>query len=310
MKVTQRFKAAFQAARRLVVADRQLDDLMILQGVALADQLRDRHYNDLADYGFKVFSQWGEDGILQFLVHGLGLRNRTFVEFGVEDFSESNCRFLMMKDGWVGFVIDGSRANIDRLRASYYYWRYPLQAECAFITRENIVTLLERSGFGGQVGILSVDVDGVDWFVLSELSGWTADIVVVEYNALFGSARPVSVPYDPGFQRTRAHYSNLYYGASLPAFKQLLDARGYALVGTNRAGSNAFFVRRLLLNERVREVSLEACFRRALFRECRDEHGQLLLESAHQCVGRLGSLPLVDTVSGERLTVERVTGLG
>ena len=103
-----------EALPRLANADRRLDEIKINQGRILADLQRERRSDRLADYEFKVFSQWGEDGILQHLTTHLAIANRTFIEFGVEDFFESNCRSLLMKDQWSGFVIDGSPANIAR----------------------------------------------------------------------------------------------------------------------------------------------------------------------------------------------------
>ena len=288
---------------RLLRLDRALDDVKINQGLLLSEMHRDKNFNLLSDYEFKVFSQWGEDGIIQYLTRNLAITNRTFIEFGVEDFFESNCRFLLMKDHWRGFVIDGSESNIERLRSAYFFWRHPLQAKKAFITRENVRPLLNESGFDKEVGILSVDVDGVDFYLLEALDEWSASVVIVEYNSLFGSTRPVTIPYDPAFQRSKAHWSNLYWGASLPAFADLLVGRGYALVGVNSVGSNAFFVRRDLLNERVRETSVAQCFRESTFREAREQTGQLTLKSARACGAVIGDLPLVDVESGQTIRV-------
>lgn len=288
---------------RIAQLDRRLDELKINQGLMLGEMHRDKRAESLCDYEFKVFSQWGEDGIIQHLTRHLAIRHKTFIEFGIEDFFESNCRYLMMKDLWRGFVIDGSEANIERLRSSYFYWRYGLEARASFITRENVRELLDESGFDKELGILSVDVDGVDYHLLETLGDWRAAIVIVEYNSLYGSTRRVTVPYDPAFQRTQAHWSNLYWGASLPAFDALLAGRGYALVGVNSVGSNAFFVRRDLLNDRVPEVTVAACFRESVFREGRDEQGRLLMRTAREAAPLIGALPLLDLESGRTIDV-------
>jgi hypothetical protein len=257
----------------------------------------------LADYEFRIFSQWGEDGILQYLTRNLPLPNKTFIEFGVEDFFESNCRFLMMKDLWAGFVIDGSAANISRLQSSYFYWRHQLRSKASFITAENIRALLDESGFDKDLGILSVDLDGIDYHILERLESWRPGILIVEYNAVFGNSRAVSVPYDPAFQRTRKHYSNLYSGASLPAFCFLTSKRGYGLVGVNSMGSNAFFVRRDLMNDAVREIDPKEGYRDSVFRESLDEHGRLSMLSGQDRLGIISQLPLIDVVSGKTLVV-------
>lgn len=288
---------------RLLSLDRRLDEIKINQGLILSELNRHKDSTVLSDYEFKVFSQWGEDGILQFLTGNIDIRNKTFIEFGVEDFFESNCRFLLMKDVWQGFVIDGSSKNIARLRRSYFYWRYPLSANAAFITRENVCELLDASGFDKDLGILSIDIDGVDYFVLERLQEWKPRILIVEYNSVFGMKNPVSVPYRSDFQRTQQHPSNLYYGASLSAFIHLLQGRGYALVGVNSVGSNAFFVRRELLNDVVREVSIEGCYRTSCFRESRDVIGRLTFLSGSGRRDPIGHLPLVDVVTGNSLHV-------
>ena len=233
-----KLKRALSAVPRLLNLDRRIDEIKINQGLLLSQLQRDATREHLWEYEFKVFSQWGEDGIIQHLVNHLKVANRTFIEFGVEDFFESNCRFLMMKDQWRGFVIDGSEENLERMRASDFYWRYQLQGRCAFITRDNVAALLDESGFDKEVGILSVDVDGVDWFLLNALEAWRAAIIIVEYNGMFGSKHPVTVPYDASFQRTRAHHSNIYYGASLMAFDSLLQSRGYADRKSTRLNSS------------------------------------------------------------------------
>lgn len=288
---------------RTLMIERQLDQIALNQGRLLAAANRDARFPDLDDYSFKVFSQWGEDGIIQFLTQSLEIRNRTFIEFGVEDFRESNCRFLLLKDNWRGFVVDGSPENVRRIRDARYFWQHDVQAEAAFINRDNIDGILSRSGFDPEVGILSVDIDGVDYHVLERLGRWNASIVIVEYNSVFGSQRPVSVPYDAGFRRSQAHHSNLYYGANLPAFDHLLSARGYSFVGVNQQRSNAFYVRTDLLNDRIGAASPARFAQDSTFRESRDETGALThLDMA----GRrklLAKLPVIDVATGESLTV-------
>jgi hypothetical protein len=289
--------------RRCLHIDRQLDQIKMNQGLILTELQDNKRSAQISGYEFKIFSQWGEDGIIQFLTRNIAVKNRTFIEFGVEDFSEANCRFLLMKDHWSGFVIDGSQTNMDRLHRSYYYWSHPLKSKASFITRENVAQLLDESGMDKELGILSVDIDGVDYHVLEALEAWQASIVIVEYNAIFGHQRAVSVPYDAAFVRSKAHTSNVYYGASLPAFEQLLSSRGYALVGINSVGSNAFFVKRHLLNDRVKEVPVEACDWGPTFREARKANGDLAITDKHMNLLEMASMPLIDTITGQRISV-------
>ncbi len=299
----QKFQYLRDLFLRLRHLDRHIDEIKMNQGRILALMQRAAPQGPLWQHEFKVFSQWGEDGIIQFLVNNVAIKNRTFIEFGVEDFSESNCRFLMMKDQWHGYVIDGSPANMERLRSSYFFWQNALNCKASFITRENVAVLLDESGFDKELGILSVDIDGVDYHVLEALAQWRPAILIVEYNDTFGWERPVSVPYDSAFVRRQKHFSNQYWGANLPAFRHLADQRGYALVGTNSVGSNAFFIRRELLNDCVREVDLASCIREASFRDSRGERGELTFLSGPERARAMADMPLVDVATRASLRV-------
>ena len=275
-----------------------LDEIKMNQGKILAELHRSKETSDLKGYEFKIFSQWGEDGIIQRLIESIEIKNKTFIEFGVSDFYESNCRYLMMNNNWSGFVIDGSPVNIGRLRSSYFYWKYQLEAVSAFITRDNINQILGRSGFDADFGILSIDIDGIDYWVLEAIERYTARILILEYNAVFVGQRQISVPYDPDFCREKKHFSNLYFGASLPALTALAKKKGYVLVGTNSAGINAFYVRADLLNERLAVLAAEAAYTSSTARESRDPQGKLSLLSGDDRLGLIRGLPVVNAETG------------
>src|ERR1700738_1752390 len=137
-----------------------------LQGRAAARALpRGRRIKDLSEVEFRVYSQWGEDGIIEWLAAHVPVPNRRFIEFGVETFHEANCRFLMHNRNWKGLVIDGSEANMASLRAQPYFWKHDLTAKSSFVTAENIDALITEAGFAGPLGILSIDVDGNDYWI-------------------------------------------------------------------------------------------------------------------------------------------------
>ncbi len=302
--VSKSFKRVFETLSADFVEREEA--ILVNQGRILTHMLSDQASDNILDYEFQIFSQWGEDGILQFLIRKTNPEFHTFIEFGTQTFSESNCRFLMIKDGWRGMIIDGSEKNIDIARRRRYAWRHALIAESAFITKDNIHALISGSGFQNSLGILSIDIDGVDYFVAEALGDWTPAILIVEYNALFGPKAAVSVPYDPGFVRHEKHHSNLYYGASLAAFRHLFGPRGYALVGTNSAGNNAFFVRRDLLWSETADRAAEDVFRQNQFRESRDINGALSYLEPDEARQMLASMPLVDVVTGRSLTVGQI----
>lgn len=197
----------------------------------------------LADVEFQVFSQFGDDGIIQYLVHSLPIGERTFIEFGVERYVEANTRFLLVKDKWKGMVLDGSVENVRYIRDDPIYTAYDVHAEQAFISAENVNALFETHGFTGKIGLLSIDIDGMDYWVWRAVRIVDPAIVVIEYNSTFGPSRPIVVPYDATFLREKAHSSRLYYGASLAALQHLGQEKGYTFIGCNGNGNNAYFVR-------------------------------------------------------------------
>jgi hypothetical protein len=275
-----------------------LEQVKLNQGKLLSRANLSLNSTSLQDYEFKVFSQWGEDGIIQKLISSVEIKSKTFIEFGVEDFTESNCRFLMTNNNWSGFIMDGSTANITKAKASQFYWAHELQAVQAFIDRDNVNDLLKLSGFGDDVGILSIDIDGIDYWVLEAIDqAFLPRILIVEYNAVFGCDRAISVPYDPHFNRTAYHHSNLYFGASLPAFAHLAAKRGYDLVGTNSAGGNAFFVRRDLMNGSLNALSAMEGYTRSKARESRDRDGRFTFLTGDDRLTAIRGLPVIDVIA-------------
>lgn len=280
---------------------RQLDDVLArvrsiqeAVGRVEARQLSGAPISSLSQAEFRVFSQWGEDGIIQRLIQEVAIDRRIFVEFGVQDYQESNTRFLLMHDNWAGMVIDGDQGNIDRIRQDEIFWRYNLKTECAFVKRDNINDLLKNNGIVGDLGLLSIDIDGNDYWVWEAIEAVRPRIVVVEYNARFGPHRAVTVPYDPGFTRAGAHYSMIYYGASLPALVSLGTRKGYDFVGANSAGNNAFFVRQDLRPSSLPARPVAEGFVASQFRESRGENGQLIFLTVDEEQRILKDLPLVE----------------
>ncbi|MEP6618959.1 MAG: hypothetical protein ABJE47_06585, partial [bacterium] len=158
--------------------------------------------------------------------------------------------------------------------------------------------LLLESGFHRDLGIMSIDVDGVDYWLLDALESYTPRILIVEYNALFGKERAITVPYSPSFSRRAAHYSELYYGASLPALAFAAARKGYSLVGTERAGVNAFFVRNDLLGTNVRTLSVEEAFTESHVRQSRNREGRLDFLRPEARYEVIKGLPVVNVETG------------
>lgn len=273
---------------------------LALLGAQLAKEVsKEKNISSLHDVEFQVFSQWGDDGIIQWLLARLPTLPKIFIEFGVEDYSESNTRFLMINNNWRGLVMDGSRAKVARLRKQKWFWRYDLSAFPYFLTRENVDKVIQDWIGGEKVGLLHIDVDGNDFWLWDAIQCITPSIVIVEYNALFGPVRPITVPYESTFRRHAAHYSGQYAGASLAAITWLSEKKGYALVGTNSAGNNAYYVHRSELNEQVRPIPVEAAFVQSNFRDSRDRDGKLSYLSFKERQSLIRGLPMVNVLTGE-----------
>jgi len=118
------------------------------------DSRKNNPFTDLNSLEYKVHSQWGDDGIIQYLVKYLDIDNKTFIEFGVEDYLESNTRFLLMNNNWSGLIMDGSENHISKIKNDDIYWKYELIAKRAFITAENINQLISEEEISGRIGLL------------------------------------------------------------------------------------------------------------------------------------------------------------
>jgi hypothetical protein len=275
------------------------EDEKLFLGRLFSELNKNKEVNSLKDIEFKVFSQWGDDGIIQFLISNLVIGKEIFIEFGVEDYRESNTRFLMMNNNWSGLVMDASSKNINRIRNSEYYWKYELTAVCAFIDRENINNLINSAGITGEIGLLHIDLDGNDYWIWDAIKVIYPTIVIVEYRSVFGPDRAITIPYQDSFSRNKAHFSNLYYGASLKAFCLLANNKGYGFIGCNSAGNNAYFVRRDKLNDKVKEITLEAGFIVSKFRESRDKKGNLTYLTGKDRLKAIEGFPVYNIVTDE-----------
>ena len=283
--------------------------LLELQGrqAALAMRQKERVHT-LADVEFRVFSQWGEDGILDWLIERLAIERKTFVEFGVGTYRESNTRFLLVHRNWRGAALDSDPRNIEIVRNDPIYWRNDLTANAAFVTRDNIDDLIEHTGISGEIGLLSIDIDGNDYWVWERIGVVQPILVACEYNSVFGDTAPITVPYDAAFDRERAHASHLYFGASIAALQHLGKEKGYRFVGTNSAGNNAFFVRNDYaprLDGRI--ASTEPAVSR--YRESRAATGRLSHARGMQRFALIREMPVVDVTNGRTVTLGEIPGL-
>jgi hypothetical protein len=296
-------KAVLRLFRDLV--DQQTASSLLLAKLHIRDLRTRGILESIQDAEFKVFSQGGEDGIIQYLLQQVPIAREVFVEFGVENYLESNTRFLLLNDNWSGLVIDAHPSHIKFIRRDPLSYRRDLQSICSFITAENINDLLVGAGLQGDIGLLSIDLDGNDYWVWQAIEEVSPRLVICEYNSIFGSDKAVTIPYDPFFERTKAHFSNLYYGTSLAALCALARVRGYRFVGSNSAGNNAFFVREDVVGN-LQQLSPEAGYVESRFRESRDRKGQFSFLRGADRLREIADCPLLDLDLDAQLTIKEI----
>ncbi len=257
------------------IFDEEIQKELILKAKLLS--VKNRYFKkikDLSDIEFQVYSQWGEDGIIDWLINKYPEIPKIFLEIGTQDYKESNTRFLLINKNWNGFIIEADKAAVEDIKSQRIYWKHNLRAINEFITKDNINNVIKKFNIPKKIGLLSLDIDGVDYWVLKKLSALDPSIIVCEYNSLFGQKKSVTVPYKSNFIRSKEHYSNLYYGASINAFIDLMKKKNYFLIGTNSAGNNAFFVKKNIWNKVKKLIITKKVFV-SKFRESRNIKGVL-----------------------------------
>jgi hypothetical protein len=212
----------------------------LLSDVRYADPKR------LSRHGWRAFSQADEDGLIEEIFRRIGTRSRRFLEIGAGDGLENNTAYLLAS-GWSGTWIEADPARVASIlrNAEAAIREERLAVVLAKVTAENVDELVRDSGLAGPLDLLSLDIGGNDYYVLSAFGAVDPRVVVVNYNASYRPPVHWVMSYDP---EHRSDGTN-YFGASLSAIESLMATRGYALVGCSLAGTNAFFVRADLVED-------------------------------------------------------------
>jgi hypothetical protein len=222
--------------------------LWLIRSGGLRDELRQVHRqeqrrrwlqsDDLRTFERRVYSQNGEDGILQEILRRVGVTNKIFVEFGVESGIECNCARLAIEEGWSGLFLEADETFFRQLHQRYRE-RSAVRCVPARVTSGNIESLLADAAIPREFDVLSIDIDGNDYWVWSAIESWRPRVVIIEYNAAFPPPRKWVMSENP---EHRWDHTN-YYGASLASLVALGRKKGYTLVATDSTGVNSFFVR-------------------------------------------------------------------
>ena len=196
---------------------------------------------DLIETEVKIFSQNGEDGIIDYLVHKLKVDKKNFIEIGVGNYRESNTRFLYNRYHPKGLIIDYIDDMKKKVTKHVNFWKGDLRICNQKIDADNILDILNKN-CDYEIDFFSIDIDSIDYWIIKKLKNDISKIFVAEYNPVFGAELEVTVPNISGFERSKYHYSYLCYGMSLKALINLMDQKGYYFIGTNLQKINAFFI--------------------------------------------------------------------
>lgn len=277
---------------RVIICESDIQK-MLLGKILVRQMLEKGPLFDIRESEFKIFSQWEDDGIIQYIINNIDIPHKTFIEFGVEDYTEANTRFLLINNKWSGLIMDCSEENMKRVRESGIYPKYDLTAIHAFVNAENINDLISTR-FKGEIGLLHIDIDGNDYWIWKAIDVVSPVIVIMEYNSAFGIDRPITIPYDKNFNRTRSHHSNLYYGSSLLSLCDLAEKKGYYFIGTNSCGGNSYFVRKDKIGK-LKALKPKNGYVLTKTREHRDKNGNLTFTSPEKGMEKLKGLLVFNT---------------
>jgi len=201
----------------------------------------------LAQTGFKIYSQFEEDGLLLYIFSVIGANTRRVVEICAGDGTECNAANLIVNHGWDGLLLDGDADNVKRgnefFRSHARTWLHPPQFVHAWITRDNVNALIREHGFSGEIDLLSLDIDGNDYWILEALDAISPRVAICEAQNAAPPEAAVVQPYDEDFRLDPEREKSGFHSASLAAMEKLLRLRGYRLIGASRHGFNAIFMR-------------------------------------------------------------------
>ena len=258
------------------------------------DYLNFKSINDAEE---KFFSQNGEDGIIDYILEILNVKDPKFIEIGVEDYIEANTRLLYHIRNSLGLIVDQS-IDINKLSKNLDLWKGRIKVLKKSVTPKNINEIINYENFNKDLDLFSIDIDGLDYWVIKELPANFAKICIAEYNPLFGSENEITVPNIENFDRTNYHYSNLCWGVSLKGLINLMNEKNFTFLGTNNFKNNAFFINRdfeQLFKKIILDKNIELeNYTNHKFQESRDKHGNLTYLSRKEQIEEIKDCQVVN----------------
>lgn len=268
-------------------------------------------YKNLFEADYKIYSQTGEDGILDYLIQSLEIKKPSFLEIGVGDYRECNTRYLFERYSSKGVIVDQIKNLEEKVSKNVKLWKGDLKIIEQSINSENINEILNKAQIDENLDIFSIDIDGIDYWVLKNIPKILSKIFVAEFNPIFGHEKKITVPDSKNFNRSSYHYSHLCYGMSLMALIELMKSKKYTFIGTNVACHNAFF----LSDEHVKKLNLNLPdiknlkqFVQNNFRDSRSSNSKLNYKSGSERLKEISECFVVD-LSQENYCVIKIKDL-
>ena len=255
------------------------------------------NFENINDAEEKIFSQNGEDGIIDYVLETLDIKDPKFIEIGVEDYIESNTRLLYHIRNSQGLIIDQS-IDVNKLSKNLDLWKGRIKVIKEAVGPNNINEIVRKNYFNKNLDLFSIDIDGLDYWIIKELPKNFSKICVAEYNPLFGSELEITVPNIKNFDRTDYHYSNLCWGVSLKGLINIMKEKNFIFLGVNNLKNNAFFINKNYQNLFKKIIlginsKLENYVNHD-FKESRDKRGKLTNLSSEEQLKEIKDCQVVD----------------
>ena len=277
----------------------RLETLERNQVSLLRERYNAEYKSEINSKEFKIFSQNGEDGILDYITSMLKIERPNFIEIGVGTYVEANTRFIYDRFYPKGIIIDTEKNLKNKVFSNINSWKGDLRVIEEKISTENINYIISKN-CNFNIDIFSLDIDGVDYWIINKLKSNISKIFVAEYNAVFGSTLEITTPNLENFDRKKYHYSHLCFGMSLKALINIMAKKNFYFIGTNSVRNNAFFVSndypidKYFKNLRIEDINY---YVDSNIRESRDTKGNLNYLSGSKKLKEIYDCEVIDLSS-------------
>ncbi len=255
-------RSKLEVINKLAISQIEINQRILTLKYSELAQNNARFLPALSDTGFRVHSQFEEDGMLLDIFSIIGSRTRKCVEIGTSDGTECNTSNLILYHGWKGLLIDGSEEMMKRGRVFFASHPNAVLNEPvlvnSWITKDNINDTIRNNGFEGEIDLLSIDIDGVDYYILDAINCVDPRVVICEINSAIPLGKSLTIPYSDNFYCWDKPYpENAFRSLSLTAANKLMKSKGYRMVGVHRLGFNIIFIKNGIAEDIFPEISPE-----------------------------------------------------